>query len=121
MARSWFYFGGLVPECWSSTLKVADSRLYGRRGGEYCEISPTDIVKVNEYGGGNAFILIETADGRFHVGVMSESYDDVARVLGEYVGSSFRRRLVHRMNVLLYRKQFGVGSLIRSLRFRRRG
>ena len=111
-----FYCGGLTPECWSSTLKVDDNRLFGRRGPQYCEISPTDIVKVEEFGGNNAFLLVTTADGRFHVGALSEQYDDVARVLEKSVGSGFRRRFVHRMNVLFYRKRFGFLSLIKFLR-----
>jgi hypothetical protein len=113
----WFYCGGLLPECWSSTLKVEGERLFGKRGGQYFEILPADIVKVEEFGGSNPFVLATTADGRFHVGALTKRYDDVVRVLEQYAGSGFCDGFTHYCNVLLYRKQFRLLSLIKRLLF----
>lgn len=110
-----FYSGGWVPECWSATLKVEEDRLFSRRGQFYCEVLPTDIVEVSEFGFNNPFLLVRTADGEFHVGALSKQYDDVVRVLQRYVGNDFCQSFVHRWNVMMYRKQFRLLALIRSL------
>jgi hypothetical protein len=120
MSQTWFYCGGWTPQCWSSTLKVEDERLFGRRGRQYCEILATDIVEVKEFGFNNPFVLVTTAEGRFHVGALTKHYDDVVRVLERYIGSGFCRRFVHRWNVLVYRTQFKVISLVASA-FRGKG
>ncbi len=115
MAQRWFYRGGLVPECWSSTLKVEGGRLYGTHDSQDCEILPGDIIAVKEFGFNNPFLLITTADGKFHVGAMTKQYDEVVHILERYVGSSFCQRFVHRWNVLFFRKQFGVSSFVKRL------
>lgn len=116
-----FYHGGWIPECCSSTLEVEGDRLFGRRGSDYCEILPTDVVAVEEFGFNNPFALVMTSSGgRYHVGALSRQYDDVVRVLERNLGSSFSRRLVHRMNVFFYRRQFRLTSLVMCLFGRRR-
>ena len=120
MKQTWFCYGGCIPQFWSSTLKVEEGRLFGRRGRRYFEILPTDIAEVKEFGFNNPFLLVTTADGRFHVGALTGQYDEVVRVLERYVGSGFCRRFVHRWNVFFYRKQFRVISFFASL-FHRNG
>jgi len=119
MKNRWFYFGGFIPECWSSTLKIEDGRLFGMRGDELIEILPANITKVKEYGFNNPFLRVTTTDGDFHVGAMTRTYDDVVRVLRRDVGDRFCSSLSHRFNDRFYRKQLSFTSLLRSL-FRRR-
>jgi hypothetical protein len=107
--------GGWKPEVFSSTLSVEQGRLLGWRGRHSREISPEEILELNEYGGNHPFLLVTTAGGKFHVGLMARQYDDVVRVLEQGIGSDFSRRLVHRWNVFWYRKQFSVGSILRTL------
>lgn len=118
MTRRWFYCGGLVPECWSSTLKVEGSRLFGTHGSQDCEILQSDIIDVKEFGFNNPFVLVTTAGGRFHVGAMTKQYDEVVQILERYVGSGFCHRFAHRWNVFFFRKQFSVLSFVK--RFLRR-
>ena len=115
MSRTWFYWGGLTAECWSSTLRVEDDRLFGNCGGQCRELLPTDIVEVEEFAFNNPFVLVTTGDARFHVGAMTDQYDDVVRVLKRFVGSDFCHRFVHRWNVFFYRNQFRILSFIKSL------
>ena len=92
---------GLLPS-WSKK-----GRLFGKHGRQDCEILPSQIVEVKEFGFNNPFLMVTTADGRFHVGVMTNQYDEVVDILGQYVGNSFRHRFAHRWNVFFFRKQFG--------------
>lgn len=120
MGQTWFYFGGWLPESITSTLKVENERIFGKRGRRYCEILPADIVNVEEFSFNNAFLLVTTREGRFHVGVHNRRYDEVVRILEKYVGSEFCDTLVHRSNVLFARKQFSVWSIVKSFFTRRR-
>jgi hypothetical protein len=112
--------GGLVPECCSSTLKVEEERLFGKQGQQYCEIAPSDIIEVKEYGFNNPFIMVTTRNGRFHVGALMRQYDDVARILQRYVGSEWCYCFAHLFNVLFYRKQFKLASAIKHILCSRR-
>jgi hypothetical protein len=112
--RNWIYWGGCKPQCLSSTLAVKDDRLLFRSGGDYVEVSPTEIIEVKEFGFNNPFLLITTATGRFHVGAMTGQYDDVVRFLQRHIGSDFCHSLAHRWNVFFFRKQFRLRSLFRQ-------
>ena len=115
MSRRWLYRGGLVPECWSSTLRIEGDRLFGMHGSQDCEILPSDIIEVREFGFNNPFVLVTTAEGRYHVGAMTNQYDEVVQILERYAGSGFYRRFVHRWNVFFFRKQFRISSFVKRL------
>ena len=115
MRKRWFYFGGLAPESWSSTLKVEDDRLFGVRNDQCYEVLPTNIVEVKEYNFNNPFLRITTTDGDFHVGAMTMHYDDVVRILRRQIGDRFCDTFSHRWNAIFYRKQFSLMSLVKSL------
>ena len=123
MLRGAIDFGGLIPESHTSTLRVAGDHLFGIKKGQSQEILGTNIVSVREYFTKNPFLEVTTTDGDFHVGLKSEHYDDVVRVLQTLVGDDFCRKLTHRLNVLFYRKQFTLKSLVEYLSkpFRREG
>lgn len=113
----WLYFGGWswLPVSRTSNLIVGGNRLFGHRGDQCIELLSTNIVDVKEYCTRNPFLRISTTDGDFHVGVKSEHYDEVVRVLRGSVGDDFCRTFAHRWNVLLYRKQFSIGSLLKAI------
>jgi len=101
-----FHGGGLVPQCFSSTLKVEGDQLFGRRVRKYCEIKPGDIVEVREFSFSNPFLAVTTRNCRFHVGALNNQYGDVVRILESYVGSDFCHSLAHRFNVVIYRSWY---------------
>lgn len=89
-------------------------------GSQDFEILSSDIIEVREFSFNNPFVLVTTAGGRFHVGAMTEHYDEVVPILEQYVESSFRHRFVHRWNIFVFRKQFRVSSCVKRLLCRKK-
>ena len=113
--HTWFYFGGLLPESMTATMKVESGRLFGKNDGDYLEILADDILRVEEFPPSNAFLLVTTKNGKFHVGAKNQKYDEVVEVLRNYVGDDFCKTLTHRCNTILFRKNFRVRSIFKWL------
>lgn len=118
MRRPFFYWSGKLFESLSSTLEVKDHHLFGKRRGESIAIPACEIASVNEFAGNNPFLLVTTTDdSRYHVGALAKDYDKVSAWLKGLGDAELSRSFDfdHRLNAILYRKQFSVQSIVKSI------
>ena len=104
----------MIRPVFGSQLRVIDGRLFGRVGilpSRWGEIRPPDISAVREHTSTNPFLGIVSQGRTFYVSGTSRHYDDVVHFLVQSGREQISGTLAHRMNALLYRRQFSTSQI----------
>jgi hypothetical protein len=95
-------------------LEVRSGELWGKKGKQApSRIAPAAIISVREYGFNNPFLQVEAHGQKYRLRAWDRQYDEIVDFVEQHTEFRLRRKLVYRVNRLLFRTS--LSALLRGI------